>query len=66
MTPTIVRNFIGKRAIRRYPYVVRPPFENARGEIHNEIHVCNFCGVCAESCPFGSLHQKRGYHLMLF
>ncbi|MFH0998888.1 MAG: 4Fe-4S binding protein [Pseudomonadota bacterium] len=51
MTPTILRNFIGKRATRRYPYVVRPPFENARGEIHNDIQTCNFCGVCAAKCP---------------
>ena len=51
MTPTILRNFIGRRATRRYPYVVRPPFENARGEIHNDIQICNFCGVCAAKCP---------------
>jgi len=51
MTPTIMRNFIGKRATRRYPYVVRPAFENARGEIYNDIHSCTFCGVCAAKCP---------------
>jgi ech hydrogenase subunit F len=51
MTPTILRNFVGKRATRRYPYVVRPPFENARGEIYNDIQVCTFCGVCAAKCP---------------
>lgn len=51
MTRTILRNFIDRRATRRYPYDVRPPFENARGEISNDIQVCTFCGVCAAKCP---------------
>jgi ech hydrogenase subunit F len=51
MTPAILRNFIHKRATRRYPAVVRPAFENARGEIYNDIQVCTFCGVCAAKCP---------------
>jgi ech hydrogenase subunit F len=51
MTPAILRNFINKRATRRYPAVARSPFENARGEIYNDIQVCTFCGVCAAKCP---------------
>lgn len=51
MTPTIMRNFVGKPATRRYPYVARPPFKNARGEIQNDIQICNFCGICAVKCP---------------
>jgi formate hydrogenlyase subunit 6/NADH:ubiquinone oxidoreductase subunit I len=51
MTPTIVRNFLNKRATRRYPYVVRAPFENVRGALHNEISTCTFCGACAAKCP---------------
>ncbi len=50
-TPVVIQNFIGKRATRRYPFVVRPPFENARGEICNDIQICTFCGVCAAKCP---------------
>jgi len=50
-TPAIMRNFIGKRATRRYPSVARPAFENARGEICNDIRICTFCGVCAAKCP---------------
>jgi len=51
MTPNIIRNLVSKKATRRYPYVVRAPFENARGEIFNEILNCNFCGICAAKCP---------------
>jgi len=50
-TPAIMRNFVGKRATRRYPYVIRPPFENARGEIYNDILTCTFCSICAAKCP---------------
>lgn len=51
MTPSIMRNFIGKRATRCYPAVVRPAFENARGEIDNDMRICTCCGVCAAKCP---------------
>jgi ech hydrogenase subunit F len=51
MTPTILRNFFFKRATRRYPYVVRPPFEGYRGELYNDIANCTFCTVCAVKCP---------------
>ncbi len=51
MTPTILRNFLTKRATRRYPYVVRPPFENVRGALRNDISTCTFCGICAAKCP---------------
>ena len=51
MTPTVLRNFFSKRATRRYPYSVRPPFANVRGAIFNDITTCSFCGVCAAKCP---------------
>ena len=51
MTPVIMRNFVGKRATRLYPSAARPPFENARGEICNDILICTFCSVCAIKCP---------------
>ena len=51
MTPTILRNFFAPRATRRYPYIVRPPFEYARGVLHNDIATCSFCGICAAKCP---------------
>lgn len=51
MTPNIIRNLLTEKATRRYPQVTRAPFENARGEIYNEILKCTFCGVCAAKCP---------------
>jgi len=51
MTPTILRNFFTKRATRRYPFVVRQPFEGYRGELYNDIDECTFCTVCAVKCP---------------
>ena len=51
MTPTILRNFFNKRATRRYPFVVRQPFEGVRGELYNDIENCTFCTVCAVKCP---------------
>lgn len=51
MTPTILRNFFSKRSTRRYPRIARTPFEKARGAIHNDVSVCDFCGICAVKCP---------------
>src|SRR5512139_1690865 len=51
MTRNILRNLVSPRATRRHPYVVRPPFENSRGELLNDIAKCTFCGTCAVKCP---------------
>lgn len=51
MTPNIIRNFVTKRATRRYPYEVRTSFEGARGELYIELEKCTFRGVCASKCP---------------
>jgi len=51
MTPNVLRNLVTKKPTRLYPHEVRPPFENQRGELFNEIEKCTFCGVCAVKCP---------------
>jgi formate hydrogenlyase subunit 6/NADH:ubiquinone oxidoreductase subunit I len=51
MTRNILRNLVNPGATRRHPYVVRPPFENSRGALVNDIAVCTFCGTCAVKCP---------------
>ena len=51
MTPSVLRNLLSKKPTRLYPYEVRAPFENQRGELINEIDKCTFCSVCAVKCP---------------
>jgi ech hydrogenase subunit F len=51
MTPNVLKNLFSKKATRRYPRVVRPAFENARGALFNDIAKCTFCGACAIKCP---------------
>jgi ech hydrogenase subunit F len=51
MTPNVLRNLVSKKPTRRYPYEARPPFENQRGELFNDLEKCTFCGVCAAKCP---------------
>jgi len=51
MTPTILKNFFTGRATRRYPYMVRTPFADARGELYNDIENCTFCSLCSIRCP---------------
>ena len=51
MTPTIVKNFFGKRATRMYPVTKREGFDHARGELFVDMKECNLCSLCARACP---------------
>ena len=50
-TPTVVKNLLSKPATRKYPFVVREPFPNFRGELLIDIDKCIFCGTCQRKCP---------------
>jgi ech hydrogenase subunit F len=47
----VIHNLICQPSTRRYPFQVRTPFDNLRGELINEVAQCNFCGLCAHQCP---------------
>ncbi|MFZ2631405.1 MAG: 4Fe-4S binding protein [Desulfosalsimonadaceae bacterium] len=51
MTPCILKNLMTEKATRLYPFEVRTPYDNARGELVNDAEKCNFCGICAAKCP---------------
>jgi formate hydrogenlyase subunit 6/NADH:ubiquinone oxidoreductase subunit I len=51
MVPNVLKNLITKYSTRNYPVVVREPFENARGELYNEIEKCIMCRACSLKCP---------------
>lgn len=50
-TPTVVKNLLKKPATRNYPFQVREPFPNYRGELVINIDDCIFCGMCSRKCP---------------
>ena len=50
-TPTVVKNLLSKPATRKYPFVVREPFPNFRGELLIDVEKCIFCGTCQRKCP---------------
>lgn len=51
MTKNILKNLITKKSTRPYPFVIREPFEESRGELYNDIDNCIFCSTCARKCP---------------
>ena len=51
MIKNIFKNLIGGSVTRAYPIEIRPGFENARGELTNDIEGCTLCGICAKKCP---------------
>ncbi|MBW2470141.1 MAG: 4Fe-4S binding protein [Deltaproteobacteria bacterium] len=51
MMPNILKNLFFPKATRRYPRVVRSPFESSRGALFNDIEKCTFCSVCELKCP---------------
>ena len=50
-TPTGIKNLLKKPATRQYPFVVREPFPNYRGELQIAVDDCIFCGMCSRKCP---------------
>jgi len=50
-TPTVIKNLLKKPATRQYPFVVREPFPNYRGELQIDVEKCIFCGMCSRKCP---------------
>ena len=59
MLPTVLANLFSKAATRNYPFTVRDNFEQARGELINDINRCIFCGTCARKCPSQCLTVER-------
>lgn len=51
MTWNILENVSKKSATRLYPFEVREPFEDARGELYCDVEECIFCMTCARKCP---------------
>lgn len=49
--PTVFKNLVTKKSTRNYPFEVRPPFPDQRGELYIEIEKCIFCGMCSKKCP---------------
>ncbi len=49
--PTVFKNLVTRKSTRPYPFVVRPPFPDQRGELIIDIEKCIFCGMCSKKCP---------------
>lgn len=39
----------------RYPYETKPPVEDLKGHVENDIVECTLCGICAKRCPTGCI-----------
>ena len=59
MIAVVIKSLFDRPATRKYPYVVRPDFEGARGHVENDIDACIFCGMCARRCPTKALKINR-------
>lgn len=59
MIKNIFKNFMAGSATRPYPIEVRPGFDNARGELGNDIEGCTLCGICARKCPSQCIRVDR-------
>ena len=59
MIPTIVRNFLGRRATLRYPLEKRPITEGVRGHLEIDKEICDLCVRCSMVCPTHCLTVDR-------
>lgn len=51
LTPSVLKNVAKKPATRKYPFVVREPFDRYRGELIINAEDCILCGSCMRKCP---------------
>jgi ech hydrogenase subunit F len=51
MTRIVLKNLFSGPSTRRFPYVVRPAFAEARGRIAIDYPECIHCGACMRRCP---------------
>jgi Formate hydrogenlyase subunit 6/NADH:ubiquinone oxidoreductase 23 kD subunit (chain I) len=42
-----------------YPIVKNEVFEATRGQIANDMSLCNFCTLCEKHCPTGAIMVNR-------
>ena len=66
MIKNIFRNLVAGSATRAYPIEIRPGFDNARGELENDIDGCTLCGICAKKCPSQCIRVARKQNLWEF
>lgn len=59
MTKIALRNLFTKPATRRYPFVVRAPFEATRAALEIDFKECIFCGACSRHCPANAILVNR-------
>jgi ech hydrogenase subunit F len=57
---SVLTNLMSKPATRMYPYEVRTPMKDARGQLGEiDINACIFCGICARKCPSIALSVNK-------
>lgn len=56
---TVIKNFFGKPATLKYPFVVREFPKAYRGSLNIEVEKCTFCGLCSKRCPTEALIVNR-------
>jgi len=60
MIKTIIGNLFSTPATRRYPYVKRADFPDARGQVCWDGAKCDLCGDCARVCPAQAIVVDEG------
>ncbi|MGI6449716.1 MAG: 4Fe-4S dicluster domain-containing protein [Desulfitobacteriia bacterium] len=56
---TIMKSLFGKPATAMYPVVKNEFYPNTRGNIQNDINLCNYCGLCDRRCPAGAINVSK-------
>lgn len=55
MIPTVLKNLVKGPSTRRYPFVKREPFKDARGKVEWDMTKCDLCQDCQRLCPVGAI-----------
>jgi formate hydrogenlyase subunit 6/NADH:ubiquinone oxidoreductase subunit I len=60
MLHNIVKNFMKGPSTRLYPFTIRKPFAEARGNLVGiDEEACIYCGMCQRKCPADAIVVDR-------
>lgn len=55
----VLKSLVSKPATRPYPFTKRAAIGGSRGQLHNNVEACIFCGICAKRCPSIALEVTK-------
>lgn len=59
MPKMLIKSLFSKPSTKMYPIIKNEFFEGTKGQIVNDMELCNFCTLCEKRCPTDAIKVDR-------